>query len=225
MIPTHIAFIMDGNRRWAKKRLLPTLFGHKEGAKRIEPLVKYAKEKGVKYLTFWAFSTENWKRDKEEVEYLLNLFREVLKDPMMDRLHDEGVQIRVMGDITAFPEDISQIVEDLVEKTKDNNTCVVVLALNYGGRAEILKAVNSLLKDNVKEVTSEIFESYLDTTGIPDPDMIVRTGGEKRLSGYLPWQAIYSELYFCDTYWPDFTEEEFDKVLSEYSERERRFGK
>lgn len=228
----HIAFIMDGNRRWARDKKLPLLFGHRQGAKRIEPLVEHAAKKGIKYITFWAFSSENWKRGEKEVDFLMRVFRDFIKGPVANRMMEKGVRVKVIGDYTQFPQDIVKDVCSIIEKSKDNKNITATFALNYGGRAEILKAVNRILKQEARiknqeleDIDEEGFSDYLYTKELPDPDMIVRTGGEMRLSGFLPWQAVYSELYFVDKYWPDFDIEEFDKAIVEYENRERRFGK
>lgn len=225
MIPQHIAFIMDGNRRWARSKKLPVIFGHRKGYSRIEEIVKHAKVKGIKHVTFWAFSTENWNREKKEVEDLMKVFREVFKKSSMNKLMEEGAHITVFGDLTPFPKDIQDNVQKLTGDTKNNTDIRVNFALNYGGRAEILNAVRSMVKNKTSEVNEETFSNHLYSKNQPDPDLIVRTGGEMRLSGYLPWQSVYSELYFTDVFWPAFTTREFDKALEEYSARTRRFGK
>jgi undecaprenyl diphosphate synthase len=248
-IPTHVSFIMDGNRRWASTRKLQILFGHDKGAHQIEPLVEYATRQGISFLTFWAFSTENWNRDAKEVAMLMQVFRNIFKDPMVQRMKKDGVKMQVIGDMTKFPQDIQDSVQALVEDTKSNSKICVNLALNYGGREEILQAVNKLViartygtkqsgineefirdrhvapRDDIKMIDEEMFSKYLCTKDLPDPDLLIRTGGEKRLSGFLPWQSVYSELYFTDTLWPDFDSGEFQKALDEYALRERRFGK
>jgi undecaprenyl diphosphate synthase len=221
----HIAFIMDGNRRWAKKRRLPFVVGHHKGAERIEPLVACAAEQGIKYVTFWAFSSENWKRGEKEVSFLMKVFREFIRSSVVNRMMENGVRVKIIGDIESFPADIVEGVKEIVERSKDNKTITATFALNYGGRREILRVVNQLLKEGKKDVGEEEFSEYLYTSDMPDPDMIVRTGGEQRLSGFLPWQGAYSELYFVETLWPDFTEKEFEKAIEEYGRRERRFGK
>jgi undecaprenyl diphosphate synthase len=225
IVPTHVAFIMDGNRRWAHRRHLPTIAGHHAGKNRIEPLIATSAQMGIPVLTFWAFSSENWARGKKEVGFILTVFREFLLSGISERLLSQGVRMRVLGDLRAFPEDIVRGVESLVEKSKKNTRITVNFALNYGGRNEILSAVNSLLKNGIARVDEATFSSYLYTGDLPDPDLIIRTGGERRLSGFLPWQSVYSELYFSEIYWPDFTEVEFATALQWYSERERRFGK
>ncbi len=226
-IPQHIAIIMDGNRRWAKERGLPTLTGHAKGYNQIDCIVTHAQKLGIKYITFWAFSTENWKRSEKEVTYLLNLFRKLFKGPLLKKLLSQGGKINVLGSLTAFPKDIQEETKKVIEASKDNEGITINIALNYGGRPEILRAVQEIVAKNIKiaDITTESFSHYLYTNDQPDPDMIIRTGGEKRLSGFLLWQSEYSELYFTDTYWPDFDEKEFDKALEEYERRERRFGK
>lgn len=237
-ILTHIAIIMDGNRRWARARGLPVLAGHKKVADDIlEPLVEHAAELGIKYITFWAFSTENWQRAKQEVSGIMRIFRHVIKR-RWQRLHEKGVRIRVIGDLSKFPADIKKALEDVVKQTKDNKTITAVFALNYGGKDEIVRAINNVIRDtkyvtrnqkhvtsHISRVTEESFSHFLDTAGIPDPDMIVRTGGEQRLSGFLLWQSEYSELFFPSWYMPEFTPEKLDEVIAEFQRRKRRFGK
>lgn len=231
----HIAFIMDGNRRWAKKRGLPIIAGHHKGAERIESLVEYASKRGIKYITFWAFSSENWERGEKEVGFLMRVFREYIKSSVVHRMMEKGVRVKVIGDLGAFPEDIVKDVREILEKSKSNGRITATFALNYGGRDEILKVVNSIVREIPPNlplrkgggyiVDEKEFADYLYTKDLPEPDMIVRTGGEQRLSGFLPWQSVYSELYFIDVLWPDFDEQEFGKAVEEYASRERRFGK
>lgn len=221
----HIAFIMDGNRRWAKKRGLPVIAGHHKGAEMIEPLVEYAAKSGISIITFWAFSTENWKRGEKEVGFLLKVFREFLKSSVANRMMKKGVRVKVIGDLTMFPKDIYEEVQALIKKSENNTAVTATFALNYGGRAEILRAVSQMKKPARSILDEKEFSSLLYTSDMPDPDMIVRTGGEQRLSGFLPWQAVYSELYFVDILWPDFDQNEFQKAIEEYNRRERRFGK
>lgn len=220
----HIAIILDGNRRWAKKKGLPAGAGHKEAVNRLEPLIEHAAKKGITHLTLYTFSTENWNRSPEEVSLLMNLFREFFSGKMMERLKNEGVKICTLGELDRFPEDIASSMRNTVEETAENTKITVNFALNYGGRAEIIRAINRLLAEKKESVDPETFSSYLYTTGQPDPDLIIRPGGEKRLSGFLLWQSEYSELYFTDTFMPDFTPEELDKAIEEYSARQRRFG-
>ena len=222
IIPTHIAIIMDGNRRWAKERGLPILEGHRKVADEIlEPLIEAAAKRGIKYMTFWAFSTENWNRVESEIKGIMAIFRHVI-GKRWGRLHEKGVRIKVIGDISKFPHDISDALAKVVEQTKENKKITVIFALNYGGRDEIIRTIHKLQKTGIKE---KEFGKYLDTDGIPDPELIVRTGGEQRLSGFLLWQSEYSELYFPSWYMPEFTEEKLDEVISEYQKRNRRFGK
>lgn len=223
-IPTHVAFIMDGNRRWAQKNKLALFFGHKNGVKQIETITEHAGNKGIKVVTCWAFSTENWNRPQDEILELMDVFRDALADPMVKRLYENGVKIQILGDLSSFPEDIQKSVREIREKSKNNTKLTLNIALGYGGRKEIIDAINCLLKSNKQEVSEEEFKSYLYTGNQPDPDLIIRTGGEKRLSGYLPFQSVYSELYFTDTLWPDFNVEEFDKALDDFAQRQRNFG-
>jgi len=226
-IPKHIAFIMDGNRRWARAHKFRLLRGHNSGAERIETIVEAAAKKKIPFVTFWAFSTENWNREKDEVAMLMKVFRSVLSGQMANRLIKNGVKLQVIGNFTKFPKDIVEGLEKLMAASRDNKRITATIAINYGGREEILKAVREVVK--LSRVSRVLYEdtlaSFLYTKDLPDPDMIVRTGGEQRLSGFLPWQAVYSELYFTDTYWPDFDEKEFEKALEEFNRRQRRFGK
>lgn len=221
--PKHIAIIMDGNRRWARRHGLPVLAGHQKVADEVlEPLVEHAAKRGVKFITFWAFSTENWQRDKTEVEGIMRIFRHVIHK-RWKRLHEKGVRVRTIGDISKFAPDIRDSLEKVMEQTKDNKKITAVFALNYGGRDEMLRAMRRI--DDAASVTEESFSALLDTAGIPDPDFIIRTGGEQRLSGFLLWQSEYSELYFPTFFMPEFTPERLDDALGEYERRARRFGK
>lgn len=229
-VPQHVAVIMDGNRRWAADHQMGPVDGHREAAeKTIEPIVDRAIKHGIKYLTFWAFSTENRNRDKFELRGLFGVFRDALKTKIR-RLHEKGVKIKVIGNVDWFPGDIPERVKKMVNLTRDNEIITVSFALNYGGRDEILRAVKKLLKKvelgevKVKNIDEAEFSKNLDTAGMPDPDLIIRTGGERRLSGYLPWQSVYSEIYFTNVLFPDFSPEEFDKALLDYQKRDRRFG-
>lgn len=224
MTPQHVAIICDGNRRWAKAHKLEAVLGHKKAADEVfEPLIDTAIEKQIKYLTFWVFSTENWKRDKKEVAGLLDLFRELL-GRQINLLHKKGVRIQFIGDLSKFDTDIQEKVQRGIEQTKNNNKITVVFALNYGGRDEIVRAVNKIVAEGKQLVTAQQFEAYLDTAGTPDPDYIIRTGGERRLSGFLPWQGVYAELAFPEFYFPEFTAEKFEQLLDEFEHRQRRFG-
>lgn len=229
-VPKHIAVIMDGNRRWAREHNLPILEGHRKVANEVlDPLIEHAAKRGVKYMTFWAFSTENWRRSQQEVRGILAIFRHVIKKRWA-RLHEKGVRVRAIGDLSKFPLDIQKALEDVVEQTKNNTTITAVFALNYGGRDEIIRAIHRLRENfkfqisNVK-LSEEKFSSLLDTSGIPDPELIIRTGGEQRLSGFLLWQSEYSELYFPKWYMPEFTPEKLDEAIEEFQKRKRRFGR
>lgn len=220
-IPQHVAIIMDGNRRWAKAKGKHALAGHQYVADiLLEQLVEHAADRGIQYVTFWAWSTENWNRSREEVSGTMKLFKHVLKQNI-NRLHKKGVRIKTIGNISAFPADIVREIEKGIEQTKDNKRITVVLALNYGGRDEIVRGIRKAGSN----LTKEEFSKYLDTNGIPDPELIIRTGGEKRLSGFLLWQSEYAELYFTDTLMPDFTTWKLDEALEEFASRQRRFGK
>lgn len=222
-VPDHIAIIMDGNRRWAKERNLPPVAGHQKVANDVlEPLVEHAAKRGIRYVTFWAFSTENWQRDKEEVAGIMGIFRSAIQ-AFGQKMHKKGIRIRVIGDMTKFSPDIRKSVEDLVALTKENTVITVVFAINYGGRDEIRRAIMRL--HEISNVTCEQISQVMDTAGIPDPDLIIRTGGEQRLSGFLLWQSQYSELYFPSFYMPEFTPQKLDEALDEYTQRQRRFGK
>lgn len=226
-IPKHIAIIMDGNRRWAKKNKLAALKGHAYVAEKlIEELVDHCIKRGIPYLTLWAFSTENWSRDSKEVEGLMKLFRKAFTRSAQD-LHAKGVRLNILGDIDRFPLDIAKSAKQWVELSKSNTRITVNFALNYGGRDEIIRAVKKLAGQNVnlEKISPEDIAENLDTAGQPDPDLIIRPGGEKRLSGFLPWQSVYAELYFTDILMPDFSPEKLDEAIAEFQRRQRRFGK
>jgi undecaprenyl diphosphate synthase len=228
-IPRHVAIIMDGNRRWAKQHGLQVLQGHDYVSEKvIEPLVDKAIELGIEYLTLWAFSTENWKRDQEEVGGLMQIFRKGL-ERNTQKLFEKGVKLQAIGNLEKFPADIKDGVDKMIAKTAQNEKNTVTFALNYGGRDEILRAIkkaaNLIKEEQPGEFGEAQFSSYLDTAHMPDPDMIIRPGGEKRLSGYLPWQAVYAELYFTDVLMPDFSPAELEKAVTEFTTRKRRFGK
>lgn len=222
-MPQHIAIIMDGNRRWAKERGLPVLAGHQRVADKIlEPLVEHAAKRGIKYITFWAWSTENWQRTQGEITGIMRIFRHVIHR-RWSRLHKKGVRIHIIGDISKFDSDIKTSLMNVMEQTKDNQRITAIFALNYGGRDEILRAIKRLLADS--KLTEKDFSQLLDTVGIPDPDLIIRPGGEQRLSGFLLWQSQYSEFYFPSWYMPQFSPVKLDEVLKEFAQRKRRFGK
>ena len=227
-VPNHIAIILDGNGRWAKKRGMPRSFGHVKGCENLEDICEVAKELGVKYLTVYAFSTENWKRSKEEVDGLMKLFRNYLKK-CIKISQKNNMRVKVIGDITAFDSDIQESIEKLEDFSKDFTDLHFQIALNYGSRDEITRAVNRMLEDQKAgkletPVSEDTISDYLDTAGIPDPDLMIRTSGELRLSNYLLWQLAYSEFYFTDVPWPDFKKEELVKAIEKYNERDRRYG-
>ncbi len=224
-IPTTIGVIMDGNRRWAKERGLPLLEGHRKGYEKLKEMLYWVKEAGIKHVIAFTFSSENWKRPEEEVGYLMSLLRFVLEKEI-EFFHKENAVLRFAGNMSAFPENLQELIRNAEEKTRSNSGPHLYLALSYGGREEILNAVRSIVKEQPQPeaVTESYFEKHLLTYPMPDPDIIIRTSGEQRLSGFLPWQTAYSELFFTDTYWPAFTKAEFDGILAEYDARERRFG-
>lgn len=216
MIPKHIAIIMDGNRRWAREHKLPILEGHRRVANTVlEKLVEHAAKRKIPYMTFWAFSTENWKRAESEVSGIMLILKQSL-GPFGKKMMEKGVKLLVIGDLSRIDERLRKGIWEVVEKTKNNTRITVTIALNYGGRDEIRRAVQGF---------GNAFESHLDTHGIPDPDFIIRTGGEQRLSGFLLWQSEYSELYFPEFLMPDFTTEKLDEAIEEFEKRKRRFGR
>jgi len=229
-IPKHIAIIMDGNGRWAKKRFLPRLAGHKAGSETLREIIAACGEFGVKHLTVYAFSTENWGRPQEEISGLFNLLRGYL-DTELETLHKEGIRINVIGDISKMPEDLRNKIKVAMNKTADNSTLQLNIALNYGGRDELVKAVQKIAADvvsgelTVENIDEDIIESNLFTKNIPDPDLLIRTSGELRLSNFLLWQLAYSEFYFTDVFWPDFKRPQLIEAIATYQNRKRRFGK
>ncbi|HCD44166.1 MAG TPA: isoprenyl transferase [Lachnoclostridium sp.] len=229
VIPEHVAIILDGNGRWAKKRGLPRSVGHKEGCVTVERTVEDAARLGIKYLTVYGFSTENWKRTSDEVGALMQLFRFYMVR-LLKVAKANNVRVKMIGDRGRFDQDIVAGIGKLVEETKDNTGLTFIIAVNYGGRDEIVRAVRKIMKDSAdgkllpEDMTEEVFSSYLDTEEIPDPDLLIRTSGELRLSNYLLWQLAYTELYVTDCYWPDFNMEEMKRAIAAYNSRERRFG-
>lgn len=218
----HVAIIMDGNGRWAKKRGLPRVLGHREGMKRVTDIVRHASHAGVSCLTLYAFSTENWKRPSQEVNGLMRLLLYYV-DTQLAELTKEQVRVRIIGDPSAFSDEVREALRLSVEKTKDQKGMTLQLALNYGGRDELVRAFETLKNSDIP-VTETMIAQALDTAQMPDPDLIIRTGGDLRLSNFLLFQAAYAELYFTDTLWPDFDEEAFDLAMEEFSRRQRRFG-
>lgn len=222
-IPKHIAFIMDGNGRWAKKRLLPRKVGHKEGVKALRRMVDECEKAGVEMVSFYAFSTENWTRPQEEIDALFRMVKE-FADKEMDAYVKRNMRIMFMGDLTKLPPDTVAAIKKVLDAAKNNTGMIVNIALNYGGRDEILRAVNNILATGIREVDMQTLCDCMYTGGLPDPDVIVRSSGEKRLSNFMLWQAAYSEFIFMDDYWPDFGEKQFKEILLEYSRRDRRYG-
>lgn len=228
-MPRHIAIIMDGNRRWAKAQGKSASYGHKEGAKTLEKIVRYANKIGLEYITVYAFSTENWKRAEEEVKALMMLLQNYL-DEYSKRADTENIRVKILGDISALSEGMQKSILKCMERTKDNTGVTFNIALNYGGRDEIIKAIKQIAKQVKEEkllidnINEDIVADNLYTKGMPDPDLLIRTSGELRLSNFLPWQLVYSEFLFIDKNWPEFTEQDLDMAILEYEKRTRKFG-
>lgn len=226
--PKHIAIILDGNGRWAKKRFMPRFIGHQKGLKAVKRVVSYCANNGIEALTLFAFSTENWKRPKEEVSQLMGLFLKALKKEV-NNLHENNVRLRVVGNKSSFSEEIQSYVRDAEKLTSKNSGLTLNIAANYGGRWDILQAVKAWQKVNSNVSIDELDEvelsKYMTTADLPEPDLLIRTGGEKRISNFLIWQMAYAEFYFTDTLWPDFNEDSLEKAIHSFNERERRFGK
>lgn len=228
-MPKHIAIIMDGNRRWAKQRNLDTRLGHKKGAETLENIVRYCNKIGIKYLTVYAFSTENWKRSKEEVGALMLLLQNYLDD-FAKKADAENIRIKMLGNREGLSDGLINKIDSTVARTKNNTGLTFNVAFNYGGRDEIIKAVKKIAQDvenkvlSIDEIDEKVLANNLYTKEIPDPDLMIRTSGEIRTSNFLPWQLVYSEFYFTDKLWPDFTEEDLDEAINEYNRRTRNFG-
>ena len=228
-MPKHIAIIMDGNRRWARAQGKSASFGHKAGAKTLENIVRYANKIGLEYITVYAFSTENWKRAEDEVKALMALLQNYL-DVYSKRADTENIKVKILGDITALSEGMQKSIKNCMERTKNNTGVTFNIALNYGGRDELIKAIKKIAKDvkedklEVNDITEKIVSDNLYTKGQPDPDLLIRTSGELRLSNFLPWQLVYTEFLFVDKNWPEFNEEDLDKAIIEYQRRTRKFG-
>ena len=228
-LPKHVAIILDGNGRWAKKRLMPRKYGHAQGAKTVEKICEEAWRMGIKYLTVYAFSTENWKRPEDEINAIMKLLRDYLKN-CLEISKKNDMRVRVIGDRSGLKDDIVKAIEDLEENSKNNKGLNFQVALNYGGRDEITRAVRSIAQQvkegtlKVEDIDQDKISSFLDTADIPDPDLMIRTSGEQRISNYLLWQLAYSEFYFTDVLWPDFTKEDLEKAVAFYNKRDRRFG-
>lgn len=228
-IPNHIAIIMDGNRRWAKEHGLTTKIGHKEGAETLKKIARHANKIGIKYLTVYAFSTENWKRSEEEVGTLMMLFKNYLKD-LVSAVDTENVKVKIFGHTEALPDNLQEDIVKAMEKTKENTGLTLCIAFNYGGRDEITRAVKKIAEDvSLKKIETNMIDeklvkNYLYTKDEPDPDLLIRTSGEIRLSNFLPWQLVYSEFLFVEKYWPDFSENDLEEAIHTYEKRNRKFG-
>lgn len=223
-LPKHVAIIMDGNGRWAKRRLLPRTAGHKVGGETFHEIVEACGRIGIPYLTVYAFSTENWNRDPEEVETLIRLLQNALKD-YTPELKANNVRLRLMGDLSRFPEEARRSLQESVETLSECTGMVLSICLSYGGRQELVEAFNRLAAEGKTNITAEDISAALYSAGIPDPDLVIRTSGEYRISNFLLWQSAYAEYYFTDVLWPDFHEKELHKALHDYEKRSRRFGK
>lgn len=229
-VPNHVAVILDGNGRWAKKRFMPRNYGHKQGSKNVEKMCEVAWNEGIKYFTVYAFSTENWGRPQEEVDELMRLLRNYMLD-CIERTSKNNMRVRIIGDKKGLPEDLQESIKTLEEKSSVNTGLNFTIALNYGSRDEIRRAVTKIAQEckdgtiNPEDITMDMISEHLDTFDIPDPDLLIRTSGEQRLSNYLLWQLAYTEFYFTDVLWPDFDEKQLQKAIEYYNGRERRFGK
>lgn len=227
--PRHVAIIMDGNGRWAKRKGFPKIAGHRAGAKSVEEIIKAAREAGIEILTLYTFSTENWKRPKKEVDSLMKLLEAYL-DKETEKIAKKGIRVRAIGRIEGLPEGVRDKIKKIENRTKDNKGLLLNLALNYGGRPEITDAAKKIAEEvkagklSPEDISEEVFEKYLYTKDIPDPDLLIRTSGEMRLSNFLLWQLSYSEIYVTDTLWPDFRKKDLEKAIIEYQKRERRYG-
>ena len=222
-LPQHIALIMDGNGRWAKKRGMLRTYGHKIGVESLRVVIRHARKLGIKVISFYAFSTENWNRPKDEVDEIFRLVGDLVKEKKEDCIKN-NIRFRVIGEKTRLSKELLADLEDFQERTKDNDGLTVQIALNYGGRSEIIGAVNRILADKLESVDEETFKKYLQTADIPDPDLLVRTSGEQRLSNFMMYQCAYTELYFPKVHWPDFREKELEEAIIAYQKRDRRFG-
>ena len=226
-IPQHIVLFPDGNRRWAKERGLPTLEGHMKGRENFEGFLTWCKKRGVKVITVFGFSSENWNRSKEEVEYLMDLFETYLSEPRgVKKFQQEGVHVQIIGQKERLRPSLQKVISDIENLTKDNSSFYLNLAVSYGGKWDITQAVKRIVQEGIpaEEIGEETIAERLSTAGLPDPDLIIRAGGEKRLSNFVLWQGAYAELYFCPKYWPDFEEQDLQEAFDEYARRQRRFG-
>ncbi|MCX7123910.1 MAG: isoprenyl transferase [Gammaproteobacteria bacterium] len=228
-LPKHVAIIMDGNGRWAKKRFMPRVMGHRQGKNNVKKLIQHSSQKGVQVLTIYAFSSENWRRPSEEVSFLMKLFLESLKEELAE-MHETGLKVNFLGDLSLLSEPLEALMRETEVLTHPNKGMILNVAVNYGSRSEMLRATKMLCQEardgkiNPDDLTEDLFSQYLYTKGIPDPDLLIRTSGESRISNFLLWQCAYTELYFTDTLFPDFNPNEYDKALNWYASRERRYG-
>jgi undecaprenyl diphosphate synthase len=229
LIPRHIAIIMDGNGRWAKKRSLNRIRGHREGSESVRDIVRACREIGIEVLTLYAFSTENWQRPRQEISALMSLLKGFLRSELVEMM-ENGIRLNAIGQIERLPDDVVKVLHDVMDKTRENMGMILNLALSYGGRDEIVAAARKIAAEvqadrlQPEEITKEVFSNYLYTHGMPEPDLLIRTSGEMRISNFLLWQIAYTEIYITDTLWPDFRREELTQILHDYQERERRFG-
>ena len=226
-VPFHVGIIMDGNRRWAKKRKMPQFEGHRQGLRTLIKISNYAWKRGVRVLTLYAFSSENWQRAKKEVNYLMKLISLALNEKYLSSLIRNKISLRVIGDKRRLPKYLQEKIRTAEKRTGNGKSGILNLAISYGGRLEIIEAIRKILRKKIKveKIDENMISNNLWTKGLPDPELIIRTGGEKRLSNFLTWQSIYSELYFTDKYWPDFEEDDLEKAFENYRQREKRFGK
>lgn len=226
MIPNHLGIIIDGNRRWAKKKHLPSFHGHKKGLDNVKKIGEYCREKGIKILTLYVFSSENWQRPKKEVNYLMKLFAETLSKSFVNDCDKKNVKLQIIGQKERLPKSLQKKIREAEELTK-NNKKILNLAISYGGRSEIIQAVKDIIKKKIPatKITEQVISKNLWTAGMPYPDFIIRTGGEQRFSNFLIWQSAYSELYFSKKFWPEFTKKDLDVALEDFNQRQRRFGK
>lgn len=226
-IPFHLGIIIDGNRRWAKKRGLPSFEGHRRGLDKVNKIGEWCRKRGVKILTLYTFSTENWNRSKKEISFLMKLLSEALNRKNVKELHQRKIKLQVIGQKERLSRFLQQRIKEAEGLTQNNKEGILNLAISYGGRPEIVQAVKNIIKKKVpvSKITEDLIDKNLWTTGLPEPDLIIRTGGAQRLSNFLTWQSIYSELYFTKKHWPEFTEKDLDKALLDYSRRQRRFGR
>ncbi len=226
-IPNHIVLFPDGNRRWAKQKRLPSLKGHLKGHEKFKDFLRWCQEKGVKIVTVFGFSTENWKRSKKEVDYLMNLFKKGLSQKKeIEKFQKAGIRVKIIGQRKKLSKSLQEVISNIEELTKNNKKFYLNLAVSYGGRWDIVQAIKRIIKEKVpvKKINEDLVGSFLSTAGLSAPDLVIRAGGEKRLSNFVLWQSAYSELYFCPKLWPDFSEKDLDKAFQDYAKRQRRYG-